>query len=87
MSDAAWIVDAGNRLRAMARYYTDDTNDAHLLAHYGVIWLMLEGREQPLNADLAAALCASARGLSAERRTLPSRYASAQLVAEHAAVV
>jgi hypothetical protein len=67
MTIAIRLVEASTQLRHMARYYTDDANDIHLLTHGAIIWILQRPRCYDAlisSADLAAALCASARSLS-----------------------
>ena len=67
MSMAIKLVEASTQLRQMARYYTDDLNDIHLLTHGAIVWILRGPRASEAlssSADLAAALCASARSLS-----------------------
>ena len=40
MSVATVLADAGEMLREMARGYTEDINEAHLLTHGAVVWLL-----------------------------------------------
>jgi hypothetical protein len=67
MSLAIRLVEASAQLRQMARYYSDDANEIHALTHGAIVWILRRPRALDAlasNADLAAALCASARALS-----------------------
>jgi hypothetical protein len=71
MCIAARLVDAAGQLRLMARYYSDDANEIHLITHWAVLWLLRRERAENLTvsqADLAAALCAAAHQLAAEQQ-------------------
>lgn len=66
MTVALWLIDAADTLRGMAREYTDDANDIHLLTH-GAIVVLLRRKTlsaPPTETALAAALMVSAQELA-----------------------
>ncbi len=74
MSVAVWLVDAADTLRGMARDYTDDNNDVHLLTHGAIVLLLRQRsfRAPPTERALAAALTLAAQELAeAEEATPP----------------
>lgn len=74
MSVAIWLVDAADTLRGMAREYTEDENDIHLLTHGAILVLLRQRtmRAAPTEVTLAAALTVSAHELAeAEQATPP----------------
>ncbi|MFT3729237.1 MAG: hypothetical protein QM759_15550 [Terricaulis sp.] len=73
MSVALWLLDAAETLRGMARDYTEDNNDVHLLTH-GAIVILLRQRTfhaPPTEAALAAALTVSAQELAEAEEATP----------------
>lgn len=73
MSVALWLTDAADALRGMARDYTDDSNDIHLLTH-GAILVLLRQRTvaaPPTQTALAAALTVSAQELAEAEASAP----------------
>ena len=66
---ATVLVDAGETLRQMARRYTDDINEAHLLTHGAVVWLLHQDdacETATPEAKLRQALCASRRAMTVD---------------------
>lgn len=66
MSVALWLIDAAETLRGMARAYTDDANDVHMLTHGAIIVLLRQNgvHAPPSQAALATALTVSAQELA-----------------------
>lgn len=67
---ATVLVDAGDSLREIAQRYTDDLNEAHLLTHGAVVWLLRReaafGEDTVPAAALKQAFCASRRARSVD---------------------
>ena len=81
MSVALWLLDVGDTLRTMARSYTDDANDVHLLTH-GAIVVLLRQKDvatPPSEGALAAALTVSAQQLAASEEAAAPMVSSRHL--------
>lgn len=81
MTVALWLVDAAATLRGMARDYTNDANDVHLLTH-GAILVLLRQRTvatPPTEIALAAALTVSAQELAESEETAPPMVSARHL--------
>jgi hypothetical protein len=73
MSVALWLVDAATTLRGMARDYTDDANDIHLLTHGAIVVLLRQATltTPPTEMALSAALTVSAQELADVEERIP----------------
>jgi hypothetical protein len=81
MSVALWLIDAAETLRGMARDYTDDSNDIHLLTHGAVLVLLRQKTiaTPPTENALAAALTVSAQELAEAEGAAPAMVSSRHL--------